>query len=177
MSFGFGVGDILAVGALVRNVSAAYANAPTEFQKFSHEMMSLHAIVRKVEEQLGISAFDDIGGAGAGLSNRSGPQPATSPEGMEILSMRDRDELKILYDGLRTIMNELDDVLNKYRSLPLSHNPIDRFRWVQEDLGGLRDKLRLNITLLTAFNVSLTKCVLPPSSCIGSKHTKIFLHC
>ena len=140
MSFGFAVGDFLAVGKLVRNVYSAYADAPEQFRNFSQEILSLHIVIRKVEDQLGITGSD------ASASGR-----------VASLSTKDKEDLKILYNGLQNVMKELDDLLKQYRNLESSRSPIDRWKWGQEDLVGLRDKIRSNITLLTA---TLAKYVL-----------------
>ena len=55
MSFGYGAGDIVAIGTLVWNVYSAYAGAPEQFRNFSQEILSLHVVVKKVEDQLGMS--------------------------------------------------------------------------------------------------------------------------
>ena len=144
VSFGYGIGDILIVGKLVWDVYSAYKDAPEQFRNFSHEILSLHIVIRKIEDQLGISSSDGIG-SGSQLPVVVG------------LSTRDKDDLKILYDGLQAIMKGLDDLLSKYRKLESSCNPIDRFKWGQEDLVGFRDKIRSHIILLTAFNATLAK--------------------
>jgi len=149
---GFGVGDILQVGNLVRKIYKAYADAPEQFRNLSQDILSLNVVVRKVEDQLGIS----------GSGQTEGASRLPDLENIPSLSAKDRGDLVILYAGLRTIMKELDDLLNKYQSLATNHqiNRIDRLKWGKEDLVGLRDKLRSNITLLTSFNTSLVKCVL-----------------
>ena len=48
------------VGAQVWNIYTAYAGAPEQFQKFSQEILSVHVVVRKVEDQLGISGSDEV---------------------------------------------------------------------------------------------------------------------
>ena len=134
MSFGFGVGDFLAVGRLVWDVYRAYADAPEQFRNVSQEILSLHVVFGKVEDQLHNQGY--------------------------ALSAKDMDDLKILYNGLKTVMEELDALLNRYQSL--SGNRIisfGRLKWGQEDLIGLRDKLRSNVTLLTVFNSSLARYV------------------
>ena len=148
MSFGFGVGDFLAVGKLVWSVYSAYKEAPEQFRNFSQFILSLHIVIRKVEDQLGISSSDETGSG-----TRSQPPAVAS------LSTRDKNDLKILYDGLQTIMKELNDLLSKYRKLESGRNPIGRFRWGQEALVGFRDKIQSHITLLTAFNATLAKYV------------------
>ena len=165
MSFGFGVGDFLAVGRLVWDMYRAYAEAPEQFRSFSQEILALHAIVRKVEDQLGITNCD---GAATGsqlptIGSESSQLPpvgsGSQPAPVAALSTKDKDDLKILYDGLQAIMKELGDLLKKYKSLESSHNPIDRFKWGQEDLVGLRDKIRSNIAMVTVFNSTLAKYV------------------
>ena len=149
MSFGYGVGDFLAASKLVWDVYSAYVDAPEQFRNFSQEILALHVIVSKVEDQLGISASGSYGAA-------SGSQLPT----IATLSMKDRNDLKILYDGLKGIMEELDALLKKYHSLSENHSiSFDRLKWGQEDLVGLRERLQSNITLLTTFNASLAKYV------------------
>ena len=144
MSFGFGVGDFLTVGKLVWDVYSAYADAPEQFRNFSQEILSLHIVLRKVEVQLGLSGSDGT----------ASPGDAASPPS---LLTEDQNDLKTLYDGLQAIAKELDDLLKKYKSLESTGHPIDRLKWGQEDLVGLRERLRSNINLLTTFNASLAK--------------------
>ena len=143
MCFGVVVGDFLAVGKLVWDVYRAYADAPAQFRNFSQEILSLHVVFKEVDDQL--------------RSQGSGNNTLT-------LSAKDSDRLTILYNGLKTIVDELDALLKKYQSLSPKYRSTlrDRFKWGQEDLVGLRDKVRSNITLLTAFNSSLAKYVTCP---------------
>ena len=137
------------------DVYSAYADAPDQFRNFSQEIFALHVIVRKVEDQLGISGSDGTASGSQLPAIASGDQLPTVAR----LSKKDKDDLKILYDGLHDIMKELDDLLKKYKSLGSSRNQIDRFKWGQEDLVASRDKIRSNIILLTAFNATLAKYV------------------
>ena len=103
MSFGFGVGDFLAVGKLVWSVYRAYADAPEQFRDFSQEILSLHIVIQKVEDQLGISGSDGTAsGSQASGSQASGSQP----QHVTTLSTKDKDNLRVLYDGLQGIMKE-----------------------------------------------------------------------
>ena len=139
MSFGFGIGDFLSVGTLVWNVYNAYAGAPEQFRNFSQEILSLHVVYKKVEDQL------------------CNPGPGNNTLA---LSTKDTDDLKILHDGLQTIMEELDALLKKYQSLTEDHSvSFDRLRWGHEDLVGFRERIIMHIGLLTAFNTSLMWCV------------------
>jgi len=168
--FGFGVGDVLAVGTLVWNVYKTYEGAPEQFRDFSQEILSLHSVVRKVEDQLGISDLDGMAGRSRPLASDSGAVYAASLS----LSAEDKNDLKILYDGLKAIMKELDDLLRKYQHL--ASNPtisFDRLKWGREDLVGLRDKIRSNIMLLTGFNVTLAKYVHVPHIYPLLKYSKL----
>ena len=159
--FGIGVGEIIAVGTLTQKVYTAYAGAPVQFRNFSQEILPLLGIVRKIEDQLGIS--------GSGGTARL--------PGSASLSTKDGDDLKILYDGLRTIMEELGDLFNRYQSLTSTHHkPIDRLRWGHEDLVRLRDKLRSSVTLLHTFCWGLAKYVYSTLTYIDCRNAKMILH-
>ena len=152
--FGFPVGDILAVGTLIRTVYKAYDSAPEQFRNFSQEILSLHVVVRKVEDQLGISGPRRIASGSPQLAS-GGVASLTLT-----LSTQGKNDLKILYDGLQSIMKELGDLLRKYQHLASSPTiSFDRLKWGCEDLVGLRDKVWSNITLLTGFNSTLVKYV------------------
>ena len=162
--FGFGVGDFIAFGTLVLKVYTAYESAPKQFQNFSKEILSLHVVVRQVEDQLSIS--------GSGGTAR-----LPGSRGIASLITKYNDDLKVLCDELRTIMEELDDLLKRYQNLASNcRNPIGRFRWGQEDLVGLRERLRSGITLLNTINGGLAKYVLSNLTNTDFASVKIFLH-
>jgi len=142
MSFGYSVDDFLGVGTLVWNVYSSYAGAPEQFRSFSQEILSLHVVSKKVEDQL----------RNQGSGNTT-----------LMLSAKDTDDLKILHDGLQTIMKELDALLQKYRGLTENRSvSFDRLRWGQEDLVGFRERILIHVGILSAFNTSLTSYVHPP---------------
>jgi len=148
--YGFGVGDFGVVGALVLKVYNAYADAPGQFRNFSKEILSLHVVIKKVEQQLGCIPGSDAGSAALPGSGSSTLQ----------LNSKDTEDLKTLYDGLQAIVTELGALHAKYQSL--ASNPkisFDRLKWGKEDLSGLRERIQTNINLLTAFNASLAKFV------------------
>jgi len=147
--YGFGVGDFLAVSSLVWKVYKSYADAPEQFRNFSMEILSLHVVIKKVEQQLASTP------SGAGL-------PGSGSSALR-LNSKDTEDLKTLYEGLHTIVAELDALHAKYQSL--ESNPkisFDRLKWGKEDLAGLKESIHTNINLLTAFNASLAKCVVSP---------------
>jgi len=123
----------MGVGTLVWNIYNAYASAPEQFRNFSQEILSLHVVVKTIEDQL----------------RNQGPG--------NNLSAKHSNDLKTFHDGLQTIMKELDTLLKKYQSLTEDHSiSFDRLRWGQEDLVGFRERIITHVGLLTAFNTSLT---------------------
>ncbi|KAF8417411.1 ankyrin repeat-containing domain protein [Tirmania nivea] len=153
VSFGFGVGDVLAVGTLILKVYNAYEDAPEQFRNFSKEIRSLHVVVEKIEQQLCTPRPN--------RDQTSDARPESSGNSTLCLSAKDAEDLKMLYDGLQAIVTELDALLTKYQSL--ASNPkisFDRLKWGKEDLEGLRGRIHTNISLLTAFNASLANCQL-----------------
>jgi len=123
------------VGTLVWTVYSAYTSAPEQFCSFSQEILSLHIVFKKVEDQLRNQGFRN--------SNLT-------------LSTKDKDDLKNLHGGLQSVIKELDARLNKYRSLPENHSVwFDRLRWGQEDLAEFRERIVMHVCLLTAFNTSV----------------------
>ena len=160
MSFGFGVGDFLALGKLVWDVYSAYADAPEQFRNFSQEILLVHVVFGKVEDQLRIQGFGN-----SALGNNTSTWT---------ISVKDADGLKILHGGLRTTMEELDALLKKYHSLSENHSIcFDRLKWGQEDLVQLRGKLRSNLNLLNTFNSSLAKYVYSSSRVLYCSYSVI----
>ena len=151
---------ILQLCTSILRVYTAYKDAPEQFRSFAQELLALHAVTTKVSEQLGISESVETADASASLNEE------------------DKKNLKVLYDGLQPIIKELDDLLIKYRALQsagtIFDSKADRLKWGFEDLAGLRDKVRFNVTMLTAFNAALAKYVPLSFACVGSKYTKYF---
>ena len=50
MSFGYGVGDFIAIGALAWNIYKSCKGAPESFGNISFEVLSLHAVLKEAEE-------------------------------------------------------------------------------------------------------------------------------
>ena len=89
MSLEFGEGDFLGIRKLVWEVCSAYADAPEPFCNFSHEILSLYIIIRRAEDQLGIS--DSVGIDSDDVWGQQSPFMS--------LSTKDADKLKILCHG------------------------------------------------------------------------------
>lgn len=130
MSFGYGVGDFLAVGKLALKVYNVYKDAPAEFKDISDEIDSLQIILGQQDR-----AFQD-----------------------GKLSTKQKEELGRILQGCKNVLKDLDELMTKYQSLgaPQSSRAIDRLKWDPEDVVKLRGRLTSNITLLNTF---ISKCV------------------
>jgi len=52
VSFGFGVSDFIAVGALVRQLYRAFANAPGDFREISRELSSFYIVIDDLRDEV-----------------------------------------------------------------------------------------------------------------------------
>lgn len=138
MSFGFGVGDFLAVSKLALDVYTAYKNAPADFKNISDEVKSLHAILDS----------DTLKAKFQGLNLNMAPQ--------------EQKRLQVILQGCRKVLEDLDKLLIAYNGLGSSpgssSRALLRVRWGQEAVAELRARLTSNITLLNTF---VTKYVQP----------------
>jgi hypothetical protein len=131
MSFGFGVGDFLAVRDLARRLYKNFRGVPGEFTEIGRQLASFHIVLVELE--------DDAADKNS-LLNRRGVSRRE-----ELLSMRDS-----LLDTLR----ELDDLFQRYSRM--GRNAWQRFRLGQQNLADLRQKLTLHINVIETFVGSLT---------------------
>ncbi|RPB18670.1 hypothetical protein L211DRAFT_831360 [Terfezia boudieri ATCC MYA-4762] len=127
MSFGFGIGDILAVSRLALDVYSAYKDAPEDFRNISHEIKSLHIIVDRHKDE-----FRD-----------------------KTLNLDEERQLREILQGCANVLEDLDKLRIKYMSLGSaqgsSAQAIDRIKWSQENIVELRTRLTSNTTLLNTF--------------------------
>src|SRR2546423_13026743 len=89
MSFGSSIGDIVVLGQLAWKVCKSYRDAPENFRKIYHEALSLHAVLKEVEEN---------------ISTRN-------------LSETSQARLKIIGDGCHEVLKDLQNLVDKYDSL------------------------------------------------------------
>lgn len=124
MSFGYSAVDFVALGQLAWKIYKACKNAPEGFKHVSQEVLSLHAVLREVEETYS----------------------ATS------LSAVQQSRLGIIGDGCRAVLEDLQSVLDKYNSLGTrTKRTWDRLGWASKDIAELRSRLGSNTVLLTTF--------------------------
>ena len=124
MSFGYSVGDFLAVGQLAWKVYKSCRDAPESFNNISLEVLSLHALLKEVEETL-----------------------SSCP-----LTQSKQASLATITAGCQNVLLDLQALVLKYESLGTqSKRTWDRVRWGSKDIAELRARLTSNTMLLTAF--------------------------
>ena len=128
MSFGYGVGDIMAISGLAVKVYTAYKDAPDDFRNISDEVKSLHIIINKAAQHF------------------ESPTLSTSSrqEGQEVLK------------GCQNVLADLDSLIQKYNSLASASTSntsqvIQRIKLGTEDIATLRVRLISNTGLLNGF--------------------------
>lgn len=124
MSFGFGVGDFLAVGKLAWAVYKSCRDAPDSFKNISIEVLSLHAVLKEVEETLSEQA----------------------------ISASKQHSLATVTTGCRCVLEDLQTLVTKYENMgSQSKRTWDRLKWGSNDIAELRARLISNTVLLAAF--------------------------
>ena len=127
MSFGYGVGDFLAVSKLSWDVYTAFKDAPGGFRNISDEIKSLHIIVDKNKHK-----FQD-----------------------KTLNSYEQAQLQEILQGCTNVLGDLDKLHTKYMRLgsaqSSSSQAIDRIKWTQENIAELRARLTSNTMLLNTF--------------------------
>lgn len=124
MSFGFSVGDFVAAGNLAWQVYKSCKAAPESFKNISQEVLSLHAVLKEIEETL-----------------LGRPLPPSKEAGLATVT-----------GGCKDVLQDLQSLVLKYESLGWSTKRTwDRLRWHSDDIAELRARLTSNIVLLTAY--------------------------
>ncbi|KAH8597323.1 hypothetical protein B0O99DRAFT_593060 [Bisporella sp. PMI_857] len=128
MSFGFSVGDFLAVGQLAWQVYRKCKTAPSEFKSVSSQLVSLHIVIKDVHATI---------------------------EEWELPEAKKDDLLQIVGDAKETL-EELDQLLQKYKRLGLkSSRTFDRLRYPRAEVDELRIRVESSINMLTSFKTGL----------------------
>jgi hypothetical protein len=124
MSFGYSVGDIVTIGTLAWKVYKSCKDAPESFANITSEVQSLIVILKEAEE---IASDQRL--------------PPTQ-----------RDDLKVVGDGCHRVLEDLQNLAEKYKSLGMQGKRTwDRMRWGSEDIAELRARLISNTGMLTAW--------------------------
>ena len=125
MSFGYGVGDIMAISGLALRVYTAYKDAPDDYRNISDEVNSLHIIINKAARH-----FES-----------------------NTLSNEIQEEGKVVLEGCHNVLKDLDTLIEKYNVLASADRSqiFRRIKLGTEDIVTLRARLTSNTVLLNSF--------------------------
>ena len=130
MSFGVSASDVLLCVQLAHKVWKGCREAPRDFRAVSIEVASLHLVLHEAKE--------------------------TADE----LSASKGEDLRQLINGCKSVLQELEELLQKYKSLGTqSRRTWDRLRWGRGPVKDIKQRLVTSTASLTSFNTSLTKYV------------------
>lgn len=118
------IGPVLSAARLAWTVYKACKAAPDSFNNISGEVLSLHAVLKEVEETL---------------------------TGQKLSSAR-QARLGTITSGCGSLLEDIEAVVKKYESLGTqSKRTWDRLNWDSEQISQLRARLTSNTVLLSAF--------------------------
>ena len=125
MSFGWGVGDILAISGLAIKVYTAYKDAPEEYRHISEEVVALQILIDQVAQHF---------------------KSAT-------MSSSDRLDGQNTLKGCQSVLKDLNTLIEKYKSLASSNKGLvfKRIKLGNEDISAIRIRLISNTVLLSGF--------------------------
>ncbi|OAL04266.1 hypothetical protein IQ06DRAFT_96048 [Phaeosphaeriaceae sp. SRC1lsM3a] len=137
MSFGFSVGDFLAVIQLANKIRKDFLGAPSQFSDITDVLRSLSIVLTDAE--VTISEQD--------------------------LSLQDKANHQDVLDSCQRALRKLEHTIDKYSELGSQQTSIGsklkrawkRLSIEPEDIRELRSNINVNITLLTAFTGRLTR--------------------
>ena len=143
MSFGVSASDFVLCVQLAHNLWRGCREAPSDFRAVCTEVASLHLVLNEARE----TAHD--------------------------LSESKAEDLKQLIDGCKSVLQELEALLQRYKSLGTqSRRTWDRLHWAREPVKDIRERLRSSTALLTSFNTSLAKYV-HHALCLAAQSTNL----
>ena len=120
------MGDIIAISGLAVKVYTAYKDAPDDYKHISEEVVALKILVDKVAQHF----------------------RSTN------MSSNDRNDCQKVLEGCRSVLKDLNSLIEKYKSLASTTNKRQVFKRIKlskEDIATLRVRLISNTVLLSGF--------------------------
>jgi hypothetical protein len=158
MSFGFGVGDILAVIALASKIRKEFVRAPSQFKDISDEYVVLTGfysllilLVNRVRSLSIVLQDVEVVLSEGELHNE--------------LQNEQKVRLEEVTAGCWNVLHTLEQTLGNYDELNTGHRSVGkkvkrvwkRLNWEPEDIKELRSRISTNINLLNAFTAGITR--------------------
>ena len=156
MSFGFGVGDFLAVLQLAHDLGGRFAQAPTEYKAIREEYVldldrRLNYILTTYGRVKSLSfVLDCINGLGEEFDDKQ------------------RDDVNQVIQSCGIVLRDLDSRLRKFQILAKDSTPDwtgkvrqawKRIRWDQAEINNFRARIVSNISLLNLIVGNTNQCV------------------
>ncbi|KAF7116945.1 hypothetical protein CNMCM5793_005575 [Aspergillus hiratsukae] len=132
MSFGFSIGDFVAVINHANNIRRNFVGAPAQFKALSDEVRNLTIVMNDVQID---------------LSSNS-------------LSNEQQKELQEIAASCRNVLTGIKKTIERYSAINAPHSfkrVWKRLKWEPDDVRDLRNRLCSNIGLLNAINVRITR--------------------
>ena len=124
MSFGCGIGDVVAVTQLAWKTYKRCKDAPESYRNISNDVSSMNMVLKEIEEAV-----------------ETHPQP-----------LERQKRLKHILDGCRNVLETLNAIVDKYNSLGTkAKRSWDRARYGFEDVAEIRSRLSSSLISLNAF--------------------------
>jgi enamine deaminase RidA (YjgF/YER057c/UK114 family) len=154
MSFGFGIGDFIAVISLANDIKNNFASAPKQFD----EVSNAYAALAEKKANLTSNRFKSLSfildSAGKIRLERE-------------LNEQEKASLKHISDCCEKVLTELKDIVDNNTELKSRHKisfsfsgakrALKRLTWSSDDICDLHARIVLNITLLRTFTEGLTR--------------------
>ncbi|TVY83735.1 Ankyrin repeat domain-containing protein [Lachnellula suecica] len=140
MSFGFSVGDFIAVLDKVEKIRSRFVAAPSQFSALSQEVKNLSNIVRDINDALQIA------------SN---------------FTPRQEEDLRDISQNCQNVLVDLEKTVDENQVLEVRSGNLSsktvrawkRLTWEPANVAELRARISSSIGLLTAFNSGITKSI------------------
>jgi peptidoglycan hydrolase CwlO-like protein len=149
MSFGFSVGDFIAVLELANNIRKQFIDAPDQFKAISKEWV----VEAEINGWMLIIRFDSV----KLLSNVLRDVDDMLPQ--RCLTSQQEKDLDEIAQGCYNVLKKLEEKLENYQELDSSVKSIrgtsrrmwKRFQWNQKEIDQFRAQISLNISALDTF--------------------------
>lgn len=148
MSFGFSVGDFIAVIELANRIRKEFARAPSQFKNISDECVSrARHILRLTSQRNRVRSLSIV------------LQDVDTDLSDFELDDEQKEHLGQILDSCRNVLTDLEKKLDKFGELESgtrnSSKKLNRvwksFKWESQDIQELRNRIISNITLLNGF--------------------------
>ena len=134
MSFGYGVGDVIAVGTLALRLYVSYRDGPSEYRELTRELLSLHTTLDQLRTDM--EDPDSI---------------------LARCTPRKLAKLKDIVGRCHEALEELDTIYEKYNRLEGAKKKISwkRLKFGKENIDGIRHKLGMHLRTIQLFLTSV----------------------